>query len=315
MTGIDALPALPTTVISGYLGAGKTSLVNHMLRNPGGRRIMVMVNDFGALDIDADLLESADEDTVTLSNGCICCTMGTELMYALADACDRRPRPDCLVIEASGVAQPEKIAAAAHAEPEMQYSGVVTLADAANIAGLLDDAEIGAQIRGQLVVADLVVLTKTDLGRGDEARERIASVSAAPVIEAPHGAIDIDFLLEHPASIPATIPASVQVPGGADEAHNAMYASWHGTGGRLCRGALKALLSDPPEGLYRFKGRVELDTGDWAEAHLVGRTHALTPCAPAGQSRAVAIGLKGRFDPEAFEAVWQGCIASHVRAE
>ena len=142
------LAPLPTVVIAGYLGAGKTSLVNHLLRNPGGRRIMVMVNDFGALDIDADLLESADDDTVTLSNGCICCTMGTELMYALADACDRRPRPDALVIEASGVAQPEKIATAAHAEPEMRYGGIVTLADAANLAGLLEDREIGEQVRG-----------------------------------------------------------------------------------------------------------------------------------------------------------------------
>ncbi|MEX2518274.1 MAG: GTP-binding protein, partial [Paracoccaceae bacterium] len=121
-------------MVSGYLGAGKTSLVNHLLRNAGGRRIMVMVNDFGALDIDADLLESATEDTITLANGCVCCTMGTELLYALSDALDRRPRPDWLVIEASGVADPRKIAAAAHAEREMTYQGVVVMAYAASLA-------------------------------------------------------------------------------------------------------------------------------------------------------------------------------------
>ena len=296
------LPPLPTTVIAGYLGAGKTSLVNHLLRNPGGRRIMVMVNDFGALDIDADLLESADEDTVTLSNGCICCTMGTELMYALADACDRRPRPDCLVIEASGVAQPEKIAAAAHAEPEMRYSGVVTLADAANIADLLADAEIGQQVQAQLAVADLVVLTKSDLASAGAAQALIAGITNAPIIAADHGAVDVDFLLERPEAEPLTT-------GGA-QAHGAMYASWQATGGRANRDALKALLADPPPGLYRLKGRIALDTGDWAEVHLVGRTHALTQAPDARETRVVAIGLAGRFDAGAFEIAWQACLSA-----
>lgn len=163
------IPPLPVTVISGYLGSGKTSLINHILRHAEGRRIMVMVNDFGALNIDADLLESAEEDTLTLSNGCICCTMGTELLYALSDALDRRPRPDFLVIEASGVADPQKIAAAAHAEPEMRYCGVVVTVDAANIGALLADHRIGHQVAGQLEGADLALITKTDLAPLDEA--------------------------------------------------------------------------------------------------------------------------------------------------
>ena len=240
------LPPLPTTVIAGYLGAGKTSLVNHLLRNPGGRRIMVMVNDFGALDIDADLLVSTSEDTVTLSNGCICCTMGTELMYALADACDRRPRPDALVIEASGVAQPEKIAAAAHAEPEMRYGGIVTLADAANIAALLEDAEIGAQVRAQLAVADLVVLTKTDLAPAETARRLIAGIAPAPVVDARHGAVDIDLLLERVAADAPSVPGHHH--------HGEMYASWSTTGGIADGTRLRTLLASPPAGLYRFKG-------------------------------------------------------------
>lgn len=294
------LPPLPTTVIAGYLGAGKTSLVNHLLRHPGGRRIMVMVNDFGALDIDADLLESADEDTLTLSNGCICCTMGTELMYALADACDRRPRPDALVIEASGVAQPEKIAAAAHAEPEMRYSGIVTVADAANIAALLADEEIGAQIRGQLAVADLVVLTKTDLAPAGPARDLIAGITPAPVVEADHGAVDADLLLERPAAQAPVAPHQHH--------HGEMYRSWSTTGGMVDREKLRALLAAPPAGLYRFKGRIALGDGSWVEAHLVGRTHEIHPTAPGAETRAVAIGVAGRFDPEAFETAWQAIL-------
>lgn len=290
-----SLPPLPVTVIAGYLGAGKTSLVNHLLRNPGGRRLMVMVNDFGELNIDAELLESADEDTMTLSNGCICCTMGTELLYALGDAIDRRPRPDHLVIEASGVAQPEKIAAAAHAEPEMQYAGVVTVADAANIGALTSDAMIGAQIAGQLAVADLVALTKTDLG-GD-ATELVRSLTKAPIVEAPMGAIDPMLVLG---------PTSPQTPGaGHAHDHGADYAQWSAKGGVVDREALKAFLKAPPDGLYRFKGVFRFSDGGGGEAHIVGVTHALR-ATEVEETAAVAIGLSGEFDPNVMAKAWEG---------
>lgn len=199
---MSALAPLPVTVISGYLGSGKTSLVNHILRHANGRRIMVMVNDFGELNIDADLLESADDDTMTLSNGCVCCTMGAELLYALGDALDRRPRPDYLVIEASGVADPQKIAAAAHAEPEMRYCGVVTMADAANIAPLLADRRIGHQVAGQIEGADLLLVTKTDLASYEDAVTALRALSRAPVLEAPRGAAPHELLFGDGAAAP-----------------------------------------------------------------------------------------------------------------
>ncbi len=260
---------------------------------------MVMVNDFGELNIDAELLESADEDTMTLSNGCICCTMGTELLYALGDAIDRRPRPDHLVIEASGVAQPEKIAAAAHAEPDMQYAGVVTVADAANIAALTGDAKIGAQVAGQLVVADLVALTKTDLGSDVSALVR--RLTKAPVIEAPMGAIDPMLVLG---------PTSPQTPGaGHAHDHGADYAQWSGKGGVVDREALKAFLSSPPLGLYRFKGVFRFSDGTTGEAHLVGSTHAIRT-ADAKDTAAVAIGLAADFNPDAMASAWKTLLAA-----
>ena len=292
------LPPLPTTVVAGYLGAGKTSLVNHLLRNPGGRRIMVMVNDFGALDIDADLLVSADEDTLTLANGCICCTMGTELLYALADACDRRPRPDWLVIEASGVAQPEKIAAAAQAEPEMRYQGIVTVADAANIEGLLADPEIGDQVRGQIAAADLIALTKTDIASADTARTVIEKITSAPILETKHGRIDASLLHDRTEAV---------APVAGTHAHGQMYQGWSATGGRFDRAALKTLLADPPPGLYRLKGRVQLGDDSWIEVHLVGRTYQILPCKPVSETRVVAIGLTSRFDPSAIQSRWSAC--------
>ncbi len=293
------LSPLPVSVIAGYLGAGKTSLVNHLLRNPGGRRLMVMVNDFGELNIDAELLESADEDTMTLSNGCICCTMGTELLYALGDAIDRRPRPDHLVIEASGVAQPEKIAAAAHAEPEMQYAGVVTVADAANIGALTSDPMIGAQIAGQLEVADLVVLTKTDL-TGEDVTPLLRRLTKAPIVTARNGEIDPMLVLG---------PTSPQTPG-AGHAHNhgADYAQWSAKGGVVDREALKTFLKAPPEGLYRFKGVFRFSDGTTGEAHIVGSTHSICK-AEAEETAAVAIGLAADFDPDAMASAWNQLTA------
>lgn len=302
------LAPLPVTVIAGYLGSGKTSLVNHLLRNAGGRRIMVMVNDFGALNIDADLLESAEDDTLTLSNGCICCTMGTELMYALAGAIDRRPRPDCLVIEASGVAQPAKIAAAAHAEPEMRYCGVVTLVDAANIAGLLGDPLIGAQVAAQVAAADLALVTKDDLASFEDAALAIAGLTDAPALPAPHGAAPVDLLLERAE---AEAPRG-QSGGGSDDhqshgRHDETYRSWSDEGGAADRARLAALLQSPPPGLYRFKGRVALAGGGAVEAHLVGRTWSIKP-APDAMTRVAAIGVAPQFDVEDFARRWAAVL-------
>ena len=104
---------LPVTVIGGYLGAGKTTLVNHLLRHAGGRRIAVLVNDFGALPIDADLIEARDGDLLAIAGGCVCCSYGSDLMDALAALLERSPRPDHLVIETSGVALPGSVARSA----------------------------------------------------------------------------------------------------------------------------------------------------------------------------------------------------------
>ena len=152
-----------------------------------------------------------------------------------------------------------------------------------------------------MAVADLVVLTKTDLASAEAAGELIAGITPAPMVTADHGAVDVDLLLDRPEA------AAPSAPG--HHHHGEMYASWSTTGGVADRERLKALLVDPPAGLYRFKGRVALAGGNWAEAHLVGRTHELRAAEPGEQTIAVAIGVAGRFDPAAFEARWAACLA------
>jgi len=95
---------LPITTIAGYLGAGKTTLVNHMLRNANGLRLAVLVNEFGELPIDEDLIEAEGDDIISIAGGCVCCSYGNDLTLALLDMLEMQPRPDHVIIEASGVA-------------------------------------------------------------------------------------------------------------------------------------------------------------------------------------------------------------------
>lgn len=292
-------PLLPVLVIGGYLGAGKTSLVNHLLRNAGGRRLMVLVNDFGAVNVDAELLVSATEDTLTLANGCVCCTLGGDLMFALADALDRRPRPDALVIEASGVAEPRKIANAALAEPEMRLAGVVVLADAANLQALLDDPRVGAQAAAQIRAGDLVVLTKADIGDAAAARQRLAALTDAPVVAAPHGALPVAMLLDRPAETRREAPGHDH---GTD--HGAAYESWSHEGPEVVsREAAEAFFREA-EGVYRLKGRLRIVGGGGVELHRVGRTVQAAACAEPDATRLAAIWPAGAADAGRLAAAW-----------
>jgi len=102
--------AIPLTVIGGYLGSGKTTLLNALLRQPHGKRFALLVNDFGSINIDAGLIENQQGETINLANGCICCSLAAGFVVALNTVLNLQSRPDQVIIEASGVADPRKIA-------------------------------------------------------------------------------------------------------------------------------------------------------------------------------------------------------------
>ncbi|AXC48991.1 GTP-binding protein [Paracoccus suum] len=152
---------LPINVICGYLGAGKTTLLNELLAG-ATQRIAVMVNDFGAVQIDAGLIAGASGGVLQLTNGCVCCSMDGDLFRAFDRVFAMRDSIDRLVIEASGVAEPQRLTSIAHAEPDLDCQRVVTVACAESFAARLADPRIARVLEAQVAGADVVLLSRLD---------------------------------------------------------------------------------------------------------------------------------------------------------
>lgn len=153
---------IPVTVVGGFLGAGKTTLVNHLLRT-ATRRYAVLVNDFGSVNVDAGLIRGQDGDVLALANGCVCCSIGPDLGDSLGLLARRRPAPDHIIVEASGVSDPWRVAQIVKLEAGVMLDTVLVLADAAAFPAQLADRYLTDTLERQLARADLVVLTKCDL--------------------------------------------------------------------------------------------------------------------------------------------------------
>lgn len=285
---------LPLTVISGYLGAGKTTLINRLLAEDHGLRLMILVNDFGAINIDAALIESRQDDTISLSNGCVCCTMGAGLYMALGDALDRTPRPDHLIVEASGIADPASIANAAIAEPDLSYAGIITLVDGLNGADLLRDALIAPQVAQQIKVADMVLMTKCEVPSG----------ALAQALD-DHG-LCIPRILQSDAPVVPLLSDVLPLPKGRPTAPHPLYVQWNTDApSEMSREQVKARLQDRPEGLYRVKGFVDGPDG-MLEVHVVGK-HMDIRSSTATTPALVALGLSDRLTADQIDSWWRGC--------
>lgn len=186
------------TVVGGFLGAGKTTLLNHVL-TASRRRAAVLVNDFGPVDIDAGLIADRADNVIRLANGCVCCSMAGGMDDALARVLALDPLPEWIVIEASGVSDPGRIAQVGMADPMLQLEGVVVLADAGAIREAAADPLLADTVQRQLRAADLLVLNKTDLVAPDAlaaVQEWLGEASGgAPVVRACEGRVDLGGLI------------------------------------------------------------------------------------------------------------------------
>lgn len=197
--------SVPILLVAGFLGAGKTTVVNHLLAHAEGRRIAAVINDFGAINIDAELLAGASDGVVSLANGCICCSLEGDLLRTLAAILRRSPRPEYIVIETSGVADPAEIVRNLM-DPviwrEAPLETVLCVVDATAPAAALNDA----LLRAQLLAADVVALSKVDLADAAEVRVIRAAIAAirpaAVVVDAVQGKMPLVLLFPDDPSHP-----------------------------------------------------------------------------------------------------------------
>ncbi len=298
-------PPVPYTVLGGYLGAGKTTLLNQLLRANAGARLAVIVNDFGDIGIDAELIATQDGDTINLTNGCVCCSASDGLANVLNDLRTRADSLDHVIVEASGVSDPAQIGH--YALPfGFELRGVIVLADAEQVRARSADKYVGETVISQLCGADLIVLTKTDLVEQSQLAEVRAwlgeTAPGTPILQSANGRVSTDVVLGDITPTPLT-PI-------ADTTHPVDYDTWsHDRPGSIDRSALEAFLGALPEGVFRAKGIVHL-SDDPERRHIlqiVGRRVSVTPDAQwvAGgehRTRLVVIAAPGALDRERLAA-------------
>ncbi len=237
---MTAFAKIPATIVTGFLGAGKTTMIRHWLQNAGGRRLALLINEFGDVGVDGEILKSCgveacrEDDIIELANGCICCTVADDFVPAIETLLKRGDRLDHIIIETSGLALPKPLLKAfdwPDVRAKLTVDGVIAVVDAAAVAEgrFADDAEALAAQRAadpsldhdnpleevyedQLLCADIVVLNKTDLlSPADAVRVatevRSAARGATKIIAAQEGRVDPDIALGLGASAEDDIAA------------------------------------------------------------------------------------------------------------
>ncbi|MGW0814603.1 CobW family GTP-binding protein [Streptomyces viridiviolaceus] len=324
---------IPVVVIAGFLGSGKTTLLNHLLHRSGGSRIGAIVNDFGAIEIDAMAVAGAlGDSTVSLGNGCLCCAVDAS---ELDGYLERLARPDLgidvIVIEASGLAEPQELVRMllASEQPGVVYGGLVEVVDAAEF----DDTRAKhPEIDRHLALADLVVVNKTD--RTPDAERMLALVRSlsdrAAVVPAAYGRVDPGFLFDCKPSEERIGQLSFddlydhspgeEHTGHAGHLHTAYDSVSFVSDVPLDPRRLMRFLDSRPEGLYRIKGYVDFGPHDRRNryvVHAVGRFLRFypEPWAPAEARLTQLVLIGSGIDAPALRKELEGCASDAPHAD
>jgi G3E family GTPase len=334
----DKPAPIPITVVSGFLGAGKTTLLNHILEGEHGRKLAVLVNDFGSINIDAELITEVGDGMVSMANGCICCSIRSDLISAVLKMADLPDRPEHIVIEASGVADPLGIVTS-FLEPEIwgtvQLDGVITVVDAEQVLSLPEEEAVMARV--QVTGGDLVVLNKIDLVEEADLSKVRAWLQdirpGMPVFETSQCQVPMEILLGLAAAGPEKATRSNEpaldvhvhdrtTEAGAhdhDHDHSLAFDTWAFTADTpMQMGMLQQVLTHLPQTVFRAKGFIHAVEKPQRRLvfQLVGRRATVTVSGPwdgePEKTRLVFIARHGTVNFAAVEKALVGCKASQV---
>lgn len=317
---------VPVTILTGFLGAGKTTLLNRILNGDHGLRVAVLVNDFGPINIDAELVVGVEEDMISLANGCVCCQVRDDLIDAVDRLLDRPDRIDHVVLEASGVAEPASLYATFVDDKyrdRIRLDSVTCVVDADQAFAHIDDYPDLAILKlRQVASADLVILNKVDLAGGEQlrgVREWIEGhMSRVRIIETSHCDVPLEVLLGGGPASRLRSPSGGDIAGeptGHD--HGEQFATWsYESDQPVSLEALERMIrNELPGTVYRCKGLIYVAempetrlilqvVGRRAEVALGGEWGERSP-----RTQIVAIGAPDGFDGGELRERFDGCLS------